>query len=57
VKYTLNHVLQVVYELKAVVSHEGITVNTGHYVTFVKVSFTKWIYVDDAKVCFLCSYT
>lgn len=36
------------YDLIALVTHEGISANAGHYVALVKEDDNEWIQFDDA---------
>jgi len=38
------------YELFAVITHKGRSVDSGHYVSWVKVAEGKWVKCDDDKV-------
>lgn len=41
------------YELKAVISHYGSSINTGHYKAFISREF-EWLEYDDDHVKSVC---
>ena len=43
------------YELYAVLVHYGPTIFSGHYVSFIKVD-DSWYLFDDARVLFIFTY-
>ncbi|CAN0297172.1 unnamed protein product, partial [Hapterophycus canaliculatus] len=41
---------QVLYDLDGVIQHEGKSITSGHFSTFVRMDTTKWRHFNDAKV-------
>lgn len=39
-----------IYQLQAVICHAGLTVNSGHYYTYVKGVNGRWYVLNDSKV-------